>query len=263
MVPSLVPHCPPIPLRLQPSIRDDFKHDFFSATTSNSATTTSNDVIFRRKLAPMEGNFPNIFTDGYDTRPNNQPISVVENATELMLLFYIRHVILTHEESPPRQQIPPIVALPPRRKKYKSETSSTESATNAYSSQHPEVERTYMSSDTSIRSVKKKKTSTKALVKRLLGVMAELFSKVDRVLQKKDEPYTGFGEEEDMVNEEEEETDYHGTQLDYDDISTHGLEGEVGRTPTNVEPSPDMGEHQKKTVTPIVRPQRKRGVPWY
>ncbi|CAH1453647.1 unnamed protein product [Lactuca virosa] len=81
--------------------------------------------------------------------------------------------------------------------------------------------------------------------------------------KKKDEPDTGFGEEDEMVNEEEEETFYHGTQLDYADISTHGLEGEVGRTPTHIEPSPDVGEHHKKTVTPIVRPQRKRGVAWY
>ncbi|CAH1415089.1 unnamed protein product [Lactuca virosa] len=93
---------------------------------------------------------------------------------------------------------------------YKSETFSTESATNASSSQHPEIERTYMSSDTSTMLVKKKKTNTKALVKRLLGVVADLSSKVDRVLQKKDEPDTGFGEEgEEMINEEEEETYYH------------------------------------------------------
>ncbi|CAH1442685.1 unnamed protein product [Lactuca virosa] len=95
---------------------------------------------------------------------------------------------------------------------YKSEiqTSSTESATNASSSQHLETETSYMSHDTS-RLVKKKKTSTKALVKRLLGVVADLSSKVDRVLQKKDEPDTnfepdrGFREEEEMINEEEEE----------------------------------------------------------
>ncbi|CAH1436605.1 unnamed protein product [Lactuca virosa] len=205
--------------------------------------------------------------------PNNQPISVVANPTELMLSFYIRYInwTLNHEESPPRQHYPvpdspPIVVSPPRRKKYKSETYSTESATNASSSQQPVVERTYMSSDTSKRSVNKKnkkKTNTKALVKRLLGVVADLTSKVDRVLQKKDEPHTGFGEEEEMVNEEEEEPFYHGTHLDYDDISTHGLEGEVARTPMHVEPSPDVGEHHKKTVTPIVRLQRKRGVAWY
>ncbi|CAH1444101.1 unnamed protein product [Lactuca virosa] len=142
--------------------------------------------------------------------PNNHPIVVVANATELMLPFYIRYVnqTLNHEESPPRQHSPPIVASPPRRKKYKSETSSTETATNASSSQQPEVERTYMSSDTSTRSIKKK-TRTKALVKRLIGVVADLTSKVDRVLQKKDEPDTGFGEEEDMGNEEEKETYYH------------------------------------------------------
>ncbi|CAH1413220.1 unnamed protein product [Lactuca virosa] len=110
-----------------------------------------------------------------------------------------------------------------------------------------------MSSDTSTRSVKKKKMSTKALVKRLIGVVADLTSKVDRVLQKKDEQDTWFGEEEDMVNEEEEETYYHGTQLEYDDTSTPGLKRDVGRTPMHVEPSPDVGEHHKKTVTPIMQ----------
>ncbi|CAH1427258.1 unnamed protein product [Lactuca virosa] len=188
-------------------------------------------------------------------RPNNQPISVVANPTELMLPFYVRYVnwTLSHQESPPRQHTPvgnstdspppqhspvqnspPVVASPPRRKKYKSETSSTESGTNASSSQHPEIERTYMPRDTSTR-------------------------------LKKDEPNTGFGEEEEeeMINEEEEETYYHGTQLNYDDIGSHGLEGEVGHTPTHVEPSLDVGEHHTKIVTPIIRPQRKRGVPWY
>ncbi|CAH1425275.1 unnamed protein product [Lactuca virosa] len=159
---------------------------------------------------------------------------------------------------------------------YKSEiqTSSTESATNASSSQHLEKETSYMSNDTS-RLVKKKKTNTKALVKRLLGVEADLSSKVDRVLQKKDEPDTnvepdrGFREEEEveeeeeMINEEEEEKYYHHTHFNYDDIGTHGLEGEFGSTPTHVEPSSDVGEHHTKEMTPIVRPQRKRGVPWY
>ncbi|CAH1428399.1 unnamed protein product [Lactuca virosa] len=151
---------------------------------------------------------------------------------------------------------------------YKSEieTSSNESATNASSSQHPEIETSYMSNVTS-RLVKKKKTSTKALVKRLLGVVADLTSKVDRVLQKKDEPDRGFREEEEeeeeMINEEEEEKYYHDTHLHYDDIGTHGLEGEFGPTPTNVEPSSDVGEHHTKEMTPIVRPQRNRGVPWY
>ncbi|CAI9265689.1 unnamed protein product [Lactuca saligna] len=115
----------------------------------------------------------------------------------------------------------------PQRKKYNSETSSTESTTNASSSQQPEVERTYMPSDTSTKSIKKKKTSTKALVNHLLGVVSDL-----------SRPY-------------------------YGDISTHGLEGEVGRTPTHVEPSPNVGGHHKKAVTPIVRPQRKRSVAWY
>ncbi|CAH1442010.1 unnamed protein product [Lactuca virosa] len=151
---------------------------------------------------------------------------------------------------------------------YKSEieTSSTDSATNASSSQH--LETSYMSNDTS-RLVKKKKTSTKALVKRLLGVVADLSSKVDRVLQKKDEPDTnvepdrGFRVEEEMINEEEEEKYYHDTHFDYDDIGTHGLEGEFGPTPTHVDPSSDVGEHHTKEMTPIVRPQRKMGVPWY
>ncbi|CAH1423022.1 unnamed protein product [Lactuca virosa] len=122
-----------------------------------------------------------------------------------------------------------------------------------------------MSSDKSTRSVKKKKKSTKALVKRLIGVVADLTSKVDRLLQKKDKPDTGFSEEEDMVNEEEEETYYHGTELHYDDTFTHDLEGEVGHTPTGqyVEQSPDVGQHHKKTVTPIVRPQRMRGLSRY
>ncbi|CAH1416329.1 unnamed protein product [Lactuca virosa] len=117
---------------------------------------------------------------------------------------------------------------------YKSEieTSSTESGTNASSSQRPEIETSYMSNDTS-RLVKKKKTTTKALVKRLLGVVADLTSKVDRVLQKKDEPDRNFEqdrgfreeeEEEEMINEEEEKKYYHDTHLHYNDISTHGLE---------------------------------------
>ncbi|CAH1444897.1 unnamed protein product [Lactuca virosa] len=76
----------------------------------------------------------------------------------------------------------------------------------------------------------------------------------------------GFGdeeEEEEVINEEEEETYYHGTQLKYDDLGSHGLERELGRTPTHVEPSLDASEHHTKTMTPIGRPQRKRGVPWY
>ncbi|CAH1442764.1 unnamed protein product [Lactuca virosa] len=117
---------------------------------------------------------------------------------------------------------------------YKSEiqTSSTESATNASSSQHLETETSYMSHDTS-RLVKKKKTSTKALMKRLLGVVADLSSKVDRVLQKNDEPDTNFEpdrrfrEEEEMINEEEEEKSYHDTHFDYDNIGSHGLEGNL------------------------------------
>ncbi|CAH1448597.1 unnamed protein product [Lactuca virosa] len=219
-------------------------------------------------------------------KPNNEPIRVMADATELMLPFYVRYVnwTLNHEESPPRQHSPvrnsppvvasppprqdspvrnspPVVASPPRRKMYKSETYLTESATYASSSQHPEIERTYTSCDTSTKVVKKKKTSTKALVKRLLGVVADLSSKVDRVLQKKDEPNTRFveeEEEEEMINEDEEEAYYHGTQFEYG-----GLEGEVGRTPTHGEPSSDVGEHHSKTVTPIGWPQRKRAVAWY
>ncbi|CAH1418543.1 unnamed protein product [Lactuca virosa] len=130
---------------------------------------------------------------------------------------------------PPRQQSlvpdsPPVVVSPPRRKKYKSETSSTESATNAFSSQQPVVERTYMSSDTSTRSVKKKKkkkkTSIKELVKRLLGIVVDLTSKVDRILQKQDEPDTWFGEDEEMVNEGEEEPFYHADVVHSDAIHT-------------------------------------------
>ncbi|CAI9271671.1 unnamed protein product [Lactuca saligna] len=134
---------------------------------------------------------------------------------------------------------------------YKSEieTSSTESATNTSSSQH--LESSYMSNDTS-RLVRKKKTSIKALVKCLLGVVANLSSIVDRVLQKQDEPDTnvepdrGFREEEEMIKQEEEEKYYHDTHFDYDDISTHGLEGEFGPTPTHVEQSSGMGEHHTK-----------------
>ncbi|CAH1454342.1 unnamed protein product [Lactuca virosa] len=143
---------------------------------------------------------------------------------------------------------------------YKSDTCSTESATNASSSQHPEIETTYTSSDTSTRVVKKKKSSTKALVKRLLGVVAELSSKVDRVLHEKDEPNKRFveEEEEEMINEEDEEPYYHDTQFDYG-----GLEEKVVPTPTHGEPSQDVGEHDTKIVTPIGRPQRKRVVAWY
>ncbi|CAH1442855.1 unnamed protein product [Lactuca virosa] len=204
--------------------------------------------------------------------PNNEPINVEANPEELMLPFYVRYVnwTLNPVESPPRQHSPvrnspPPVSSPARRRMYKSEiqTSSTESATNASSSQHLETETSYMSHDTS-RLEKKKKTSTKALVKRLLGVVADLSSKVDRVLQKKDEPDTNFEpdrrfrEEEEMMNEEEEDTHF-----DYDNIGSHGLDGEFESTPTHVEPSLDVGEHHTKEMTPIVRPQRKRGVPWY
>ncbi|CAI9279643.1 unnamed protein product [Lactuca saligna] len=193
--------------------------------------------------------------------PNNQPIQVVANETELMLPFYVRYVnwTLNHEESPPLQHSsirnsPPAVQLPPRRSMYKSNTCSTESATNASSSQQPEIETTV---------VKKKKSRTKALVKCLLGVVAELSSKVDRVLEEKDEPNKRFvkDEEEDeeeveMINEEGEEAYCHDTQFDY-----AGLEEKVAPTPT--EPSPDLSEHDTKIVTPIGRPQRKRAPAWY
>ncbi|CAI9278745.1 unnamed protein product [Lactuca saligna] len=107
-----------------------------------------------------------------------------------------------------------------------------------------------MSSDTSTRSVNKKKKSTKELVKRIIGIVADLTSKVDRILQKKDEPNTGFREEEDMVNKEEEETYYHGTEWHYDDTFTHGFGGgswayTYGQ---NVEPSLDVGQHHKKPM---------------
>ncbi|CAI9272393.1 unnamed protein product [Lactuca saligna] len=144
---------------------------------------------------------------------------------------------------------------------YKLDTCSTESATNVSSSQHPEIERTYTSSDTSTRVVKKKKSSTKALVKRLLGVVAELSSKVDRVLHEKDEPKKRFvdqEEEEEIINEEDEEPYYHDTQFDYG-----GLEEKVAPTPKHGEPSEDVGEHDTKIVTLIGRLQRKRVVAWY
>ncbi|CAH1418129.1 unnamed protein product [Lactuca virosa] len=64
-----------------------------------------------------------------------------------------------------------------------------------------------------------------------------------------------------MVNEEDEETYYHGTQLHYDDTFTYGMEGEVGRTPTgkNVEPSPDVGQHDKKQCL-LLLGRNERGV---
>ena len=114
-----------------------------------------------------------------------------------------------------------------------------------------------MSNDTSTRLVKKKKTSTKTLMKHLIGVVADLTSKVDRVLQKKDKPHTRFSGGEDMVNEEEEETYYHGTGINYDDTFMHSLDGEFGPATTGqyVKPSLEVVQHHKKTVTPIVRLQ--------
>ncbi|CAH1426462.1 unnamed protein product [Lactuca virosa] len=102
--------------------------------------------------------------------PNNQSVIVVVNETEIMETFYICYVnwTLKHVESPAREHIPPpIVASPPRRKKYKSETSSSKTATSASTSQTPHVERSHMSRHTS--------TS---------------------VLQKKDKPHAGFSGEE-------------------------------------------------------------------
>ncbi|CAH1420547.1 unnamed protein product [Lactuca virosa] len=155
---------------------------------------------------------------------NNQcvcgmPVVVVANKTEIMEPFYIRYVNLTlnHVESPPRKQSPPpIVTSPPRRKKYKSETSSTETTTSASTSHQPQV----------------KKTS---YVKRHIN-------------QKKDKPHIGFSGGEDMVNEDEEETHYHGTGMNYDDTFMHGLEGEFGPTTMGkyVEPLPDVVQHHKK-----------------
>nr|KAJ0226188.1 hypothetical protein LSAT_V11C100049020 [Lactuca sativa] len=88
--------------------------------------------------------------------PNNQPINVVANPEELMLPFYVRYVnwTLNPVESPPRQHSPipnspPHVDSAAQRRMYKSEieTSTTESATNASSSQH--LETSYMSNNTS------------------------------------------------------------------------------------------------------------------
>ncbi|CAH1414963.1 unnamed protein product [Lactuca virosa] len=100
---------------------------------------------------------------------------------------------------------------------YKSETTSTESATNASSSQHPEIERTYMASDTSTRLVKKKKTSTKALVKRLLGVVADsvhsdaIHTKIEENHQNKEKKAVLSPEKanEDIVNEESNDVSNH------------------------------------------------------
>nr|KAJ0204815.1 hypothetical protein LSAT_V11C500240630 [Lactuca sativa] len=64
-------------------------------------------------------------------------------------------------------------------------------------------------------------TSTKALVKRLLGIVADLSSKVDHEADTNVEPDKGFREEEEIINEVEEEKYYHDTHFDYDDISTH------------------------------------------
>nr|KAJ0210275.1 hypothetical protein LSAT_V11C400222770 [Lactuca sativa] len=201
--------------------------------------------------------------------PNNQPINVVANPEELMLPFYVRYVNwnLNLGESPPRQHSPvpnspPHVDSPARRTMYKSEieTSTTESATNASSSQH--LETSYMSNDTS-RLTKKKKTSTKTLVKHLIGVVADLTSKKKDVPDTNVIPDRGFQEEEEMINEEEEEKYQHHTYFDYDDIGTHGLEGDFEPTPTHVDQSSNVGEDHTKEMTPIGRSQRKRGVPWF
>ncbi|CAH1435964.1 unnamed protein product [Lactuca virosa] len=114
-----------------------------------------------------------------------------------------------------------------------------------------------MSSDTSARSVKKMKTSTRSLMKHLIGVVCHLSSKVDLVLQKHDKPNTRFSGE-DLVNEEEEEGDYHGSEMNFDDTFVHGLEKEFGPSGTGhvVESSPEIVQLDNKTTTPIARPYR-------
>ncbi|CAH1453297.1 unnamed protein product [Lactuca virosa] len=177
--------------------------------------------------------------------PNNQPINVVANPEELMLPFYVCSVnwTLNPVDFPPRQHSPvrnspPVVASPARRKMYKSEieTSSTESGTNAFLKVGKEEEDEHI----------KKKDEPDRNVEQ------------DRGFREEEEE-----EEEEMINEEEEEKYYHDTHLHYDDIGTHSLEVEFGPTPMHVEPSSEVGEHHTKEMTPIVRPQRKRGVPWY
>ncbi|CAI9276817.1 unnamed protein product [Lactuca saligna] len=118
---------------------------------------------------------------------------------------------------------------------------------NSSTSQQPQVERSYMSRDTSTMSIKKNKTSTKTLMKHIICIVADLTSKVDHVLKKKDKPNTLFSGE-DMVNEEDEETYHHGKELNYDDTFIHGLEVKVGLTTTwqYVEPSPDVVQHHKR-----------------
>ncbi|CAH1425429.1 unnamed protein product [Lactuca virosa] len=159
----------------------------------------------------MDPGFPDVMADGYGSRnmfknaddPFRGGGRQSAEASPRSDVF----PTLQTPQSPPRQHSPvrnspPPVSSPARRRMYKSEiqTSSTESATNASSSQHLETETSYMSHDTS-RLEKKKKTSTKALVKRLLGVVADLSSKVDRVLQKKDEPDTILNQTEGFERE--------------------------------------------------------------
>ncbi|CAI9279186.1 unnamed protein product [Lactuca saligna] len=151
-------------------------------------------------------------------KPNNQPINVMAIPEELMLLFYVRYVnwTLNPVESPPRQHSPvqnsPLVIVSPaRRKMYKSEieTSLTESDTNASSLQHLEIETMYMLDDTS-RLVNKKKTSTKTLVKRLLGrnergvFHVAIHTKIEEIHQSKEKKVVESPEKanEDIVNKE-------------------------------------------------------------
>nr|KAJ0195213.1 hypothetical protein LSAT_V11C700372140 [Lactuca sativa] len=102
-----------------------------------------NEVVEKKNtiiLGSMLSNNQRVYVT--NSNPNNQYVAVVANEMDIMESFYIRYVnwTLNREESPPRQQSPPpIVASPPRRKKYKSETSSTETATNASTSQQPRV----------------------------------------------------------------------------------------------------------------------------
>ncbi|CAI9277210.1 unnamed protein product [Lactuca saligna] len=163
--------------------------------------------------------------------PNNQPVVVVANEMEIMWPFYIHYVnwTLNQVESSPRQQIPPpIVASSPRRNKYKSETSSIETTTSVYTSQQPQVERSHMSSDTSTRSVKKKKTSLKKLMKHLIGIVAELTSKIDSKPKLKKSPNQG----KNKAVECPEKTNKEIVNEDIGDVSNHRLLDSLHATST-------------------------------
>ncbi|CAH1448198.1 unnamed protein product [Lactuca virosa] len=131
------------------------------------------------------------------------------------------------------------------------ETSSTKTASSVSSSNQP----IRMSSDTSTSSVKKKKTSTRSMMKHLIGVVSQLSSKVNLVLQKKDKPNKRFSGE-DMVNVEEEEPYNHGPEMNFDDTCVYGLEKEFVPTATGhvVDPSPEIVQLDEKAVTPIGTP---------